>query len=109
MAQRDCRFDPCGTCTWSCWLRGMAAMNAMSSLERLPQAQRSASAARLEAERIVHPQGELGVAEVLRPIDVVEEVVQTPARHRGPALREVPGKSRLQAGREGEEVLIGQI
>src|SRR5262249_3118234 len=109
IAQRDCTFDPCGTCTCSCWLRGMAARNAMSSLEGLPEAQRSASATSLETQRIVHSQGKLGVAEVLRLIDVVEEVVQAAARYRGPALREVPGEPGLQAWREREEVLLGQV
>src|SRR5262244_2058204 len=109
IAQSDCTADPCATCTWSCWLRGIASMNAMSWLERFPQAQTSRSAAQLEAQRIVHPQGKLGVAEVLSPVDVVEEIVQPAARDRRPAVREAPGERRLHPRRDGEEVLVREF
>src|SRR5712692_675717 len=58
--------DWTGTCTCRSPLRGSASTKAMSSLERFPQAVNRRSAARaLQAERIVDPQGELGVAEGL--------------------------------------------
>src|SRR5712671_2784458 len=99
--------EPLGTWTWSCSFRGIASTKAMSSLERLPQAQKqkSASAPALEAQRIVHPQRKLGVAEVLRLVDVVEEVVHPPAGDGGPPLGELPAQRRLQPRREREEVL----
>src|SRR6195256_3617193 len=94
MAHKFCDADPCGTCTCRCCFCGIASTKAMSSLERLPQAQARIRAAiprarpGLESERIVHPQGEFGVAEVLRLVDVVEEVVHPRARHRGPRSEE---------------------
>src|SRR5438067_10796053 len=81
----------------------------MSSLERFPQAQSNARAAVLPAKRIVHSHGELGVAEVLRLVDVVEEVVEPAARHGGPAFRESPADCRGQTRREREEVLAWQL
>src|SRR5581483_6671574 len=109
IAQRLWACDPCGTATCSCCFCGIATRNATSSLERLPQAQRSKRPAALKAERIVHSQGELGEAEVLRLVDVVEEVVHARPRHRRPAVRETPGEPRLQARGEGEEVLPLQL
>src|SRR5229473_4877984 len=106
-------------CFWSDWtgtstcrsaLRGSASTKAMSSLERLPQAHSRRSAAKpLKAERIVDPQGELGVAEGLVLVHVVEEVVGADARHRGPARAEAPPEGQLGARREREEVLRGQV
>src|SRR5712671_8171122 len=104
---RGWAVEPFGTSTWSCSFRGIASTKAMSSLERLPQAQRSASAHALEAQRIIHPQRKLGVAEVLRLVDVVEEVVHPPAgelpllqRRQGaePRLRRVCAGGGLCAG-----------
>src|SRR5436190_13199058 len=109
MAQRVCAAEPCGTSMWRSCFCGIASRKATSSLERLPQAQRSASKSASETQRIVHSQGELGVAEVLRLVDVVEEVVHPAARDRGPAVREPPAERGLQARREREEVLRGQI
>src|SRR5438105_909826 len=109
MAQRPCDEDPCGTSTCSCCFCGIATMKATSSLDRFPQAQRSTRAAALEAERIIHSQGELGEAEVLRLVDVVKEVVHPRARHRGPAVCEPPGDTGLEPRREGEEVLPLQL
>src|SRR6266436_3923306 len=106
---RGWAVEPLGTWTWSCSLRGIASTKAMSSLERLPQAQRSASASALPAQRIIHPQPKLGVAEVLRLVDVVEEVVHPPAGDGGPPLGELPAQRGLQPRREREEVLRRQI
>src|SRR6267143_4835479 len=123
--------DWTGTRTCRSPVRGSASTKAMSSLERLPQAvskTRAASAPersqsrprhgkaqrrrirrRLEAERIVDPQGELGVAEGLVLVHVVEEVVGAGARHRGPARAEAPAERELRARRDCEEVLRRQI
>src|SRR6266404_4352996 len=109
MEQRLWAVEPFGTCTWSCDFCGIASTKAMSSLERLPQAHKSTSATALEAQRIIHPQRELGVAEVLRLVDVVEEVVHSTSRHCGPALGESPAQCGLQPRRQREEVLRRQI
>src|SRR5436190_12203419 len=84
-------------------------MKATSWLERLPHAQASASSAASKAQRIVDSQGELGVAEVLRSIHVVEEVVEPAPRHRRPALAEVPGQGGGEPRRDGEEALVRQL
>src|SRR5207302_6383511 len=63
----------------------------------------------LEPKRIVHPQRELGVTEVLRFVDVVEEVVDAAARDRRPAAGESPAERRGHPGRDGEEALVGQL
>src|SRR5260221_13570636 len=82
-------------------------MNATSSLERFPQAQAIRSA--LQAERIVHSQRELGVPEVLRLVDVVEEIVEPPAQDGREAPRELPRERGLQTGREREEGLLRKL
>src|SRR5207248_9395286 len=66
-------------------------------------------AALLPTQRIVHPQRELGVTEVLRLVDVVEEVVEPSAGDRRPAFREPPADRRRQTRREREEILAGQL
>src|SRR6266852_5497763 len=105
-----CWADWAGTSTCRSSLRGSASTKAMSSLERLPQAHSRRSAAKpLKAERIIDPQGELGVAEGLVLVHVVEEVVGAGARHRGPARAEAPPDGQLGARREREEVLRGQV
>src|SRR5467141_1019511 len=101
--------DWTGTRTCRSPVRGSASTKAMSSLERLPQAVTRRSAAALQAERIVDPQGELGVAEGLVLVHVVEEVVGAGARHRRPARAEAPPEGQLGARREREEVLRGQV
>src|SRR3954466_1176330 len=86
----------------------MASRKAMSSLERLPQAQARAIA-KSASERIFDSTGEFRVAQVLRAIDVVEEVVEPRPQKRGEAAGELPGGHRLQSGREGEEGLPLQL
>src|SRR6267143_537828 len=114
-----CDASPSAQAGWADWtgtrtcrspVRGRASTKAMSSLERLPQAVSRRSGARaLKAERIVDPQGELGVAEGLVLVHVVEEVVGAGARHRGPARAEAPAERELRARRDCEEVLRRQI
>src|SRR5438067_6349991 len=81
----------------------------MSSLERFPQAHSASASKTLQAERIVDSQRELGVAEGLVLVHVVEEVVEAAAGDGGPARAEAPPERRLQARRDGEEVLRGQV
>src|SRR5438105_6098726 len=100
-----------GTATCKSSLRGSASRKAMSSLERLPQAQqRSAAAIRVsEPKRIVDSQGQLGETEGLVLVHVVEEIVHPSARDRAPAVREPPTERERDARGEGEEVLRGQV
>src|SRR5712672_3029897 len=114
-----CDASPSAQAGWADWtgtrtcrspVRGSASTNAMSSLDRFPQAVSRRSPARtLETERIIDPQGELGVAEGLVLVHVVEEVVGAGACHRGPARGEAPAERELRARRDGEEVLRGQV
>src|SRR3954469_17263172 len=108
MAQAFWAAGCAGSCTWSCCFCGIATRKATSSLERLPHAQASSSRV-LQTERIIDSQRELGVAEVLRSIDVVEEVVEPSASHRRPAVRKAPGQRGLRPGGKREEVLVGQL
>src|SRR5712664_5000754 len=123
--------DWTGTRTCRSPLRGSASAKAMSSLERFPQAVNNQAAARaperspfsprhekawrrrirrrLEAECIVDPQGELGVAEGLVLVHVVEEIVGAGARHRGPARAQAVSEGQLGARREREEALRRQV
>src|SRR5438270_4256687 len=80
-----CEASPSAQAGWLDWtgtrtcrspVRGSASRKAMSSLERFPQpASRRTPMRALETERIVDPQGELGVAEGLVLVHVVAEVV----------------------------------
>src|SRR5438067_4513067 len=109
IAQAGWAVSPCGTTTCSSSFCGMASMNATSSLERLPHATAQSSNNALQAERIVHSQRELGVAEVLRLIDIVEEVVDPSAHDGGQPVGEVPREGGSEARRQGEEVLRRQL
>src|SRR4051812_34838827 len=110
MAQAGCADDGSGTWTWRSSFRGSAERKAMSSLDRLPHAAHARrSASELQAERIIHSGGKLGVPERLVPIDVVEEVVEPAAGNGGEARSESPGQRKAEPRRDGEEALPRQI
>src|SRR5437763_16084037 len=94
-AHRFCEGPLPGTATCSWSFCGIASRNARSWLDRFPHAVKASSKA-LRPERIVHSQRQLGEAEVLRLIDVVEEIVHPPAQHRREARGELPVQHRRE-------------
>src|SRR5207248_11738403 len=104
----DCA-DCAGICTCRSFVRGSASAKAMSSLDRLPQAQGSSAATRLQTQRIFDSQRELGVAEGLILVHVVEEVIDAAARDGRPARSEAPAERGFDPRRDREEVLRRQV
>src|SRR5476649_1954652 len=89
--QAGCDAAFFGTCTCSASFCGMASRNATSSLERFPQAKQKMMRRRRSAlERIFDSRHQLGIAQVLRAIDVVEEVIEPRPQQSRKAVGELP-------------------